>query len=71
MKLIIQNFENRKKINLLMVPEGHAESVQLAEIKMRALGLGLDHWDSDTDGWKDWTKADEWGFNLVLTKEIK
>ena len=52
-----------------MVPEGHAETLQLSAIKKDVLDLKLEHWDSDTNGIKNWTKADEWGFNLPLISE--
>lgn len=69
MKIIIQDNVDGSSISMLLVPEGYAETLQLAEIKSKALELKLEHWDSDTNGLDNWTKADQWGFNLVLTRE--
>lgn len=68
MKLVIQTHTDRSP-SLLMVPESDCERDYLGALKTRALQLGLDHWDSDTNGWRNWTKTDEWGFNLVLVKD--
>lgn len=68
MKLIIQTHTDRAP-SLLMVPESDSDTQYLAALKNRVLQLGLDHWDSDTNGWRSWTKTDEWGFNLVLAKD--
>jgi hypothetical protein len=54
-----------------MVPEGHAEQVQLGELKRYALAYGLDHFDSNENGNENWKEADKWGFNLILSKDNK
>lgn len=68
MKLVIQT-NNNNEPSLLMVPEGHAEQLQLSEIKKRVLELKLEHWDSDSNNLHDWVVTTDWGFNLRLKKE--
>lgn len=69
MKIVVQ--KTGDTASLLLVPEGHAEEVQLAQVKHRVLELGLEHWDSDSNNLHNWTNAKDWGFNLVLVREAK
>ena len=68
MKLVIQRHVDRNP-SLLLSPEGHAEMLQLSEVKRLVLELKIDHWDSDSNNLKNWNDIENWGFNLPLVLE--